>query len=423
MRYFPTFSVALRGILANKLRSFLTILGVIIGIGSIISMMAVGEGSERSVTGDFERMGSNLLFVQPGAGWMGMLRGAQGTVRTLTYDDAVAMTENLDTDAVRYVVPEAGTTAQVFAVGENVSARISGVGPEFDETRNKIIADGQFISQADVDNKATVCVLGSKLAQDLFDDADPLGERVRVKGRGFTVVGVLEADGEMFMTSTDRVLLVPVTTMLYRINPQYSTQGDHLVDAITVEATSEGEVDQAVDQVTAFLRERHGLAADEEDDFSITNQQEIIDMQTETSDTLKTLLKWTSIMSLLIAGIGIMNIMLVSVTERTREIGIRKAVGAKRRHVLVQFLLEAATISLIGGVIGIGFGYVAAEHFFTGLEMNQNMMMEQSPVEPVVTVGYVLWAFLVAVGVGIISGMYPAMRAARLNPIDALRYE
>ena len=423
MKYLLTLTVALRGIFANKLRSFLTILGVIIGIGSIISMMAVGEGSEKSILQDISDVGSNTLWVEPGAGMMGMITGAPGSVRTLTYDDFLAMAESSDLPSVKNVNASATTRLQLIAGQENVNATVAGVPPEYLEFGNRVLARGEFFTQYDVESKAMVCVLGSDVAEDLFGETDPVGQRVRAKGRSLEVVGVLESDGMGTWTTADRQLMLPITTVMYRIDPQYSTRGDHLVTMISMEAVSANEVDDAVSQIKAFLRERHRLGPAEDDDFTVNILQNFVDMMTNTSDTLRILLRWTSALALLIAGIGIMNIMLISVTERTREIGIRKAVGAKRRHILVQFLLEATAISLIGGIIGIGAGYLAAEYAFNGLEVNQMGGLQEAPIEPIVSVSIVLWSFLVAVVVGIISGTYPAIRAARLNPIDALRYE
>lgn len=423
MKYLSAFMVSIHGILAHKLRSFLTILGVAIGIGSIISMMAVGEGSEKSVTEDFTAMGSNLLYVVPGAGFMGLVSGAEGSARTLTYNDALAMAESDDITAVKHVMPESSTRSQLISERANTNAQIIGVNDAWFEARdNKELASGEFYTSYDIENKTMVCVLGSNLAADLFEGPDPVGQRVRAAGRTFTVVGHLESDGESFFSTTDNTMIIPITTMMYRINPRLSTRGEHLVSSIGVEAVSEKKVDDAIEEITLFLRERHELGPGERDDFTIYNQQEYLDMQTETSDTLKSLLTYVAIFALIIAGIGIMNIMLVSVTERTREIGIRKAVGAKRRHILIQFLLEATTISVIGGLLGIGVGYLLSEFVFTGFEINQ-MTMTQSTIDPIVTFQYIWISFLVAVGIGIVSGTYPAIRASRLNPIEALRYE
>ena len=422
MRYLGTLRVALRGIFAHKLRSFLAILGVAIGIGSIISMMAVGEGSERSVTASFTTMGSNLLYVVPGSGGMGMVSGAQGSAATLTYEDALAIKESPDAVILKHVVPETGTNHQLIAGDKNANVRVTGSTPEYADLATRELASGEFFTQYDVDKRTMVCVLGDQLARKLFDETDPVGQRVRVKGRSFTVLGVLTPDGASQFSSADNRMIIPITTEMYRINPRYSTRGDHLVSNIMIVAASSDKNDDALELVTELLRERHDLGASD-DDFNIFNQQEILDAQTETSDTIRTLLQYVAIMALLIAGIGIMNIMLVSVTERTREIGIRKAVGAKQRHILIQFWLEATTIGVIGGIIGIGVGYLLSEFVFTGFEVNQMMGMSQEGIDPVVQGEYIFLSFLVAIVVGMVSGIYPAWRAARLNPIDALRYE
>ncbi|MFO8101497.1 MAG: ABC transporter permease [Dehalococcoidia bacterium] len=423
MKYLASFIVAFHGIMAHKLRSFLTILGVAIGIGSIISMMAVGEGSERSVTEDFTKMGSNLLYIVPGAGYMGLITGAEGSARTLTYEDALSLAESTELDILEYVVPDAAARTQLIAANENANVQVQGTTDTFLEARqNKSLAFGEFFGRYDMENKSLVCVLGSNVSKDLFGDSNPVGERLRAWGRSFTVIGALHSDGESFFSTSDNLMFIPITTM-FRLQPNRSASGDDLVTGIGVQVVSESKIDDAIEQITAFLKERHELGASESADFTIYNQQELLDSQTNTSDTLKTLLTYVAAFALAIAGIGIMNIMLVSVTERTREIGIRKAVGAKRHHILIQFLLEATTISIIGGIIGIGVGFLLSEFVFTGFEVTQITMMSQSTIDPVIQAEYIFLSFGVAVGIGIVAGTYPAIRASRLNPIDALRYE
>lgn len=412
---FATLTVALRGIFANKMRSTLTVLGVIIGIASVIALSSVGEGSKQMITDRIGSLGSNLLTVQSGASSQGFVRGAQGSAQTLTYQDALAIAASSDITAVTAVAPEVSTNAQVVAGAENVNARIYGVTPEYEEVRNKTIADGQFITQNDVDTIASVCVLGSGVVEDLFGGMSPVGQTIKIDKRQYTVVGVLK--GEEGMMGSDDSLLVPITSVMYRLNPNRDSEGDHLISAIYLQAVSDSKNDLAIDQVSEVLRDEHRIAMGDEDDFNITSMQDIEETLTETSDTLTLLLTITAAIALLVAGLGIMNIMLVSVTERTREIGIRKAVGAKRRNIMMQFLLEASSISIIGGLIGIGVG-IGASKLLSG-----SITMNFSTIDTVITADSITIAFLVAVVIGIVAGVYPAMRAARLNPIDALRYE
>ncbi|MBM3131779.1 MAG: FtsX-like permease family protein [Chloroflexi bacterium] len=415
MTQIATLLIALRGIFSHKLRSFLTVLGVVIGIAAVIALTSVGEGSKKMITDRIGEMGSNLLTVQPGASSMGFVRGAHGSAETLTYEDAMAIADSSEVTAVRAVAPEAVTFAQVIAGGNNVYAGIYGVTPEYEKVRNKTVAEGAFITQSDVDTKALVVVIGSRVAEDLFGTASPIGQTVKLSKRQFTVIGVLKSEGG-FIGSDDSIY-IPISVVMYRLNPQRTSSGDHVVSTIYLEAVSTGKNDLAIAQVTDLLRGRHEIALGDDDDFSITSQEEIEQTLTETSDTLTALLAITAAIALLVAGIGIMNIMLVSVTERTREIGIRKAVGAKRRNILMQFLLEASAISVIGGLIGIGVG-IGASKLISG-----SITLNMSTIETVITPDTIVLAFFVALGVGIVAGVYPAMRAARLNPIQALRYE
>ena len=415
MTQLSTLMIALRGIFANKLRSFLTVLGVIIGIASVIALTSVGQGSKQMVLNQIGQMGSNLLYVQPGSTTQGFVRQGAGSASTLTYEDALAIANSSDVTAVKQVAPEASTSAQIVAGSSNTRARIYGITPEYETARNKSVAEGQFITQSDVDSKGTVCVLGSTVATDLFSGTDPVGQTLRIGQLRFTVVGVLESVGGF--TREDDAIFVPITTVMYRLSPRLTSEGKHSINTIYLQAVSTSKNDLAISQVTALLRQEHKITSGDDSDFSITSQQDLVKTLTETSDTLTVLLSVTAAIALLVAAIGIMNIMLVSVTERTREIGIRKAVGAKRRNILLQFLLEASSISIIGGLIGIGAG-IGASHLLSG-----NITLSQSTIETVVTMNTIILAFFVALGVGIVAGIYPAMRAARLNPIDALRYE
>jgi len=277
------------------------------------------------------------------------------------------------------------------------------------------VAEGSFITQSHVDTIASVAVLGSGVAEDLFGEISPVGQTIKISNRQYTVIGVLESQ-EGWGGSDDSVL-VPITSVMNRLSPERTSEGDHIISSIYLQSVSEGQNDLAIAQVTEVLQEEHRIPLGDEDDFNITSMQDIEETLTETSDTLTMLLTITAAIALLVAGLGIMNIMLVSVTERTREIGIRKAVGAKRRNILLQFLLEATTISVIGGLIGIGVG-IGASKLLSG-----SITMNFSEIETVITPDTIVIAFLVAVGIGIVAGVYPAFRASRLNPIDALRYE
>jgi len=415
MTQLSTLVIALRGIFANKLRSTLTVLGVIIGIAAVISLSSVGKGSSHMIEKRIGNMGANLLTIRSGSSSSGFVRGATGSAQTLTYEDALAIASSSEVTAIKGVAPVASTNAQVVATGENVNAGIIGVTPEYKEVRTKTVAEGDFITQDNVDNKTLACVLGSTVATDLFPDTDPIGQTVKISSLKLTVVGVMKS--EEGMMSADDSIYVPISVVMYRLNPKRTASGDHVVNNIYLEEVSTKKNDLAISQVTALLRDRHKLAETDDDDFSITSQKDIMATLSETSDTLTTLLTVTAAIALLVAAIGIMNIMLVSVTERTREIGIRKAVGAKRRNILLQFLLEASAISVIGGLIGIGVG-IGVSHLLSG-----TITLERSPIETVITLNVIIMAFFVALGVGLVAGVYPAMRAARLNPIDALRYE
>ncbi len=410
--------VAMRGIRANKLRSGLTMLGIVIGVGAVIALMSVGKGSEESVLSRIRSMGTNLLFVSPGSSQQGGIAAGAGTAPTLTYDDALAIAT---LPAVKAVAPEANSAAQVVYGGSNTRTRVVGTTPEYESVRNFRVARGEFLTQQSVDSAALVAVLGADTAQTLFGDGDPVGQSVRVTtsfgsgstGFSFRVIGVMERKGAQALGNQDDVIFVPITTLQQRLSLQRTASGSRNVSTINVQAVEERLMDQAVQQIGELLRERHRVI---EDDFTIRSQEDMLQTASDITGVMTMLLGAIAGISLVVGGIGIMNIMLVSVTERTREIGIRKAVGARRKDVLVQFLLESAVLSILGGVTGIVVG-VGAASLISGVQVGGQTF------RAVVTPDAIVLAFGVSAAIGLFFGIYPATRAARLHPIEALRYE
>jgi putative ABC transport system permease protein len=406
---------ALTALTLNKLRSSLTILGVVIGVAAVITLMALGKGTQTTIVQRIESMGTNLLFVNPGASTESgtVVRTAFGSARTLTLNDAEALSS---VSSVVAVAPEVSTSQQVVANGVNSRTQIIGVTPEYAQVRNLAVAGGDFISDSDVNQRTMVVVLGSRVAETLFGESDPVGQTVKIGSRPFTVIGVLQSKGGTGFDSVDYRIFAPVSTVFYRLSAQRSASGEMLISSITIQVTDAKQTDAATAEITSILRDRHGIGLGEDDDFSITSQEEMINTLNESTDVFVILLGAIAGISLLVGGIGVMNIMLVSVTERTREIGIRKAVGAKRRDILLQFLVEAASMTLIGGGIGVLVGW-GVSSLITGFEMGTVTM--QTVISPSV----IILAVSVSAAVGIIFGLYPAYRAARLSPVEALRYE
>jgi len=409
-----TVGTALAGLSANKMRSALTVLGVIIGVTAVISLMSIGRGSQAAITSNIESLGTNLLFVRPGAASELGVRGALGSAAGLTLEDAEALADPYLAPSVAAVAPQVQTFAQVVAGRENTKTQVLGVTPEYESVRNFPVAEGQFISPSHVKNRSLVAVLGSNVAETLFGQMSPVGQSIKISGRQFKVIGVLESKGGTGFGITDDVVLAPITTVQYRLFSQRTAAGGQNVNTINVQVASAEETDAAIQQITSILRQRHRIVG--EDDFTISSQQEIIGALQESTQVWVVFLGAIAGISLLVGGIGIMNIMLVSVTERTREIGIRKAVGAKRRDILLQFLLEAALLSLTGGGIGVLVGW-GVSHFVSGLSLGGQ------PIQTVMSADIVILAVSVSAAIGILFGLYPAYRAARLNPIEALRYE
>jgi putative ABC transport system permease protein len=409
--------MAFRALIANKLRAALTMLGVIIGVSAVIALVSLGQGVQAFVTRRMQSIGSNLLFVVPGSlsefggGGAASLLGAERAV--LTMADVYALQGQAAAPHVAAVSPEIQTVAEITSGVESKRATIVGVWPNFLQVRQFRVAYGRFIAEGDESARAAVCVLGPRIARELFGDSYPIGKRVRIKGVPFQVVGVLERKGGSAFADVDSYVYVPLSTAQTRLYTLRGRRGEPGVSAIYVQATSEADMDRAAEEVRTVIRRVHRLRLGEKDDFSVISQADITAIFSEITSVLTAFLGAIAGISLLVGGIGIMNIMLVSVTERTREIGIRKAVGARRRDILLQFLVEAVTLSLTGGVVGVVLGALTA---------NQASVFLQG-VRPVLTAQTVLLAAGVASAVGIFFGLYPARRAASLNPIDALRYE
>jgi putative ABC transport system permease protein len=391
-------------------------LGIIIGVTAVIGLMSVGRGAQAMVTSTFEQMGTNVIFVvsrNPEAPGMAGL----GTSKpTLSMDDAGVLANSNIVHSVVAIAPSSQDFAEVTAGDESVTVSISGVTPEEQIALNNPIASGQFISDRNVAYRDMVVVLGDTVADDLFGSGDPLGQEVKIKGKRFTVIGVLEEKGGAFMgVSMDEVVMTPLTTFQTKLFTQRTVRGELGVQSISVKVSSAAAIDGAIEEIEDVLRKRHRISDDDENDFAVISQEEIVGMLQQVTGVFTIFLGAIAGISLLVGGIGIMNIMLVSVTERTREIGIRKAVGAKRRDILIQFLLEAAMLSSVGGAIGIAGGWMVSR-------LASRIDIGGQTIPSVVSPDIVILAISVSILIGILSGIYPALRAARLNPIDALHY-
>lgn len=404
MNLIKTSRVALMALSRNKMRSFLTALGIIIGVGAVIAMVSIGQGAKADVERRFSEMGSNLLFVRPGSQSFRGRSGGGGTTQTLKEADAQAILDN--SDAVTYVSPNVNTRAQVIYQNKNWNSSIYGVGHSYPIIRNWAVADGQFFSEQQVKAGQKVCVLGSEVYENLFEGAPAIGLVVRIKRIPFRVLGVMESKGETGFMSRDDVIFIPYKTAMMRL------LGVDYIQSIDVSAASLESTADAQAQIEEILRLRHKIAPGAEDDFNVRNMSDIAESASESTRILTILLGGIASISLLVGGIGIMNIMLVSVTERIREIGIRMSVGAKERDILLQFLTEAIVLSLLGGILGIVLGIGSSQ-----------LISHFSPMNTVVLPSSIALAFLFAGSVGIFFGFYPARKASRLDPIDALRYE
>jgi putative ABC transport system permease protein len=402
-----TLRVAIRAVFRNKMRAFLTTLGIIIGVGAVIAMMAIGAGARAQVEASFAAMGTNLLIVQPGSTTAGGVRGGFGSGATMTWEDLTSIRTELP--SVKAAAPVLRSSAPIVSEEQNWTTTIYGTSPEYFEIRSWPMAVGDPLTQSDVDTGTKVIVLGQTVSDRLYGaNANPVGQSVRVRNIPFQIVGVAAKKGQSAAGQDyDDGAFIPVTTFAQKIQ---GGLGKFLAGTIYVEAATSTQKTQA--DVTQLLREKHNIGPRAEDDFSIRNLGELASAQQEGTDTMTTLLAAVAGVSLLVGGIGIMNIMLVSVTERTREIGIRMAVGAKPSHILSQFLVEALTLSFAGGIIGIGVGVGVARWLAT--RFGWPMLIQPEVI--VVSVAF-------SASVGIVFGLYPARKASQLDPIEALRYE
>ncbi|MBI3972915.1 MAG: ABC transporter permease [Chloroflexi bacterium] len=410
--------VAIRALGANKLRASLTMLGMIIGVGAVISLMSIGKGVQASVTAQIKGLGSNLLFISPGAQTQGGVRTQAGSAPTLTAEDAEAILTSGRVPQVVAVAPEQANGGQIIANGQNTFGRINGVTPEFEEVRNFRVAEGQFLSKEHLDSRSLVAVLGANIKETLFADGDPIGQTVRVNQVNLRVIGVLERKGAQAQGNQDDIVLVPLTTMQTRMNRNRTARGGQTVSTVYAQLVDDrSETSQAaVQNIGELLRERHRAA---QDDFTIRSQEDLLATANQITGFITLFLGSVAGISLLVGGIGIMNIMLVSVTERTREIGIRKAIGAKRKDILAQFLIEATVVSVVGGAIGILLG-AGGSSLLNGRSFGG---AGTPPMQTLVTPDAIVLAFTVSALIGLFFGVYPAVKASRLNPIEALRYE
>jgi putative ABC transport system permease protein len=402
--------IALRALATNKLRSALTMLGIVIGVSAVIVMIAVGAGAQARVEEQIRALGSNLLHVMPGARTQGGLRLAAGSSQTLSEDDAAVINRDI---AGALAAPALRGGAQVVWGNANWSTQIYGTTTDYLQVRDWPLTEGRVFEPAEMSGAAKVCLLGTTVVRELFGSTDPLGQVIRIKRVPFTVIGVLQTKGQSLMGSDqDDIVIVPLTTARSRVLGSAAQARQRAVQSIWVKALEGHAMKRVEDDVRALLRQRHRLPPGADDDFWLRNLQEVMAAQEASSRVLALLLAAVASVSLLVGGIGIMNIMLVSVTERTREIGLRMAVGARRRDILGQFLVEAVTLSLIGGLAGIALGVATA--FAIGSFLGWRVLLAPEAVAI---------AFAFAFGVGVLFGFYPARKAARLNPVDALRFE
>lgn len=397
--------MAIEGMITNKLRTLLTLLGIIIGVGAVIAMVSLGFGVKEQIKDNISRLGSNLLIVMSGGRTSTGARVQAGGGARLTYDDAKAIEKNID--GIKYVAPMVASGYQLVAGNQNWTSNVQGTTPNIVDIRDYTIEEGRNMNERDLDGKDRVCVIGKTVADNLFPEGDPIGKIIRIKKAPFKVIGVLSTKGQSANgQDQDDVVFVPLTTAQNRM------MGITYINNITIQAENENVINDVQAEVENLLRTRHKIKNSEDDDFSVRNLAALMDTMMSTANTITMLLGCIAAISLLVGGIGIMNIMLVSVTERTREIGIRKALGATYNNILLQFLIESAVIGIIGGFLGVILG-VGASYAISTL----------AGWKTVISIPVIFISVIFSVGIGVFFGIYPARKAALLDPIDALRYE
>ena len=397
--------MALTSLYANKMRSLLTMLGIIIGVGAVIALVSVGMGVRSNVTNSIASLGSNMLIVSPGSSNRGGVRGAAGSMQTLKYDDAKAIKDKIKN--IDYVSPSVSSSYQIVYGNNNWKTSVQGVTPEFMSIRALTIGYGSFVSTDDMNKRNRVAVIGTTVASNLFAKENPVGKNIRINNQPYKVIGLLESKGQSSVgQDQDDVIYVPLTTAQERM------LGITYVQSINIQVTNQEKMDQVQAEVETLLRSRHHILAGKDDDFNVRNLTSLMETVNQSTAMLTLLLGAIAGISLIVGGIGIMNIMMVSVTERTREIGIRKALGATFMNIMTQFLIESMVIGIIGGIIGIAMGCIASK-----------VIAQLGDFTTVITITPIVVSFMFAVGIGLFFGIYPARKAAKLDPIEALRYE
>ena len=405
MLFSESFQMALTSLYANKMRSLLTMLGIIIGVGAVIALVSVGMGVRSNVTSSIASLGSNMLIVSPGSSNRGGVRGAAGSMQTLKYDDAKAIKDKIKN--IDYVSPSVSSSYQIVYGNNNWNTSVQGVTPEFMSIRSLTIGYGSFISNDDMNKRNRVAVIGTTVASNLFAKDNPVGKNIRINNQPYKVIGLLESKGQSSVgQDQDDVIYIPLTTAQERM------LGITYVQSINVQVSSQEKMEQVQAEIENLLRSRHHILAGKDDDFHVRNLTSLMETVSQSTSMLTMLLGAIAGISLIVGGIGIMNIMMVSVTERTREIGIRKALGATFMNIMTQFLIESMVIGIIGGLIGIAVGCIASQ-----------IIAKVGNFTTVITLTPIIISFLFAVGIGLFFGIYPARKAAKLDPIEALRYE